>query len=70
MGISSIEYGYGPTDTSVDVMYVEDEVERTVIMVTVMSNGAVDFDATEAAIKTSIYGDEEPPAITPVELED
>ena len=70
MGIESIEYGYSTSDTSVDVVCIEDGVERTVTINTVMSNGTVDFNATEAAIKTAIYGDEEPSAVTPIEVEE
>ena len=70
MGIESIEYGYNTSDTSVDVVCIEDGVERTVTINTVMSNGTVDFNATEAAIKTAIYGDEEPLSITPIEIEE
>ena len=70
MAIESIEYGYGPSDTSVDVVYIEDGVERTITINTVISNETVNFDATEAAIKTAIYGDEEPPAVTPIEVEE
>ena len=70
MGIESIEYGYGPSDTSVDIVCIEEGVERTVTINTVMSNGTVDFNATEAAIKTAIYGDEEPLSITPIEVEE
>ena len=70
MGIESIEYGYSTSDTSVDVVCIEDGVERTVTINTVMSNGTVDFNATEAAIKAAIYGDEEPSAVTPIEVEE
>ena len=70
MAIESIEYGYSTSDTSVDVVCIEDGVERTVTINTVMSNGIVDFNATEAAIKTAIYGDEEPLSITPIEIEE
>ena len=70
MAIESIEEGYSTSDTSVDIVCIEDGVERTVTINTVMSNGTVDFNATEAAIKTAIYGDEEPLSITPIEIEE
>ena len=65
MAIESVKYSYGDTDTSVSVSYTNDGVESTVTVSTVMSNGVVDFDATEAAIVTAVYGDESPQAVIP-----
>jgi len=65
MAIEFVEYGYGDTDTSVAVSYVNDGVESTVTVSTIMSNGVVDFEATETAILTAVYGEESPPPIMP-----
>lgn len=65
MAIQSVKYNYGDTDTSVLVSYTDDGVESTVTVSTVMLNGVVDFDATEAAILTAVYGDESPQAVIP-----
>jgi hypothetical protein len=70
MSIEKVEYSYSIADTSVNVVYVENGVENTITVNTVMSNGTVDFNATEAAIKTAIYGDEEPLSISPIEVEE
>lgn len=70
MSIEKVEYDYSLADTSVNVVYVENGVENTITVNTVMSDGAVDFDATEMAIKTAVYGTETPPSIAPALLDD
>ncbi len=65
MTIEGINYSYKDTDTSVNVSYTDNGVESTTTVNTVMSNSVVDVDATELAIKTSVYGTEVPSSITP-----
>ncbi|QDP58284.1 MAG: hypothetical protein Unbinned8622contig1005_25 [Prokaryotic dsDNA virus sp.] len=65
MAIELVKYNYGDADTSVAVSYTDDGVESTVTVSTIMSNGVVDFNATETAILTAVYGEESPPAIIP-----
>lgn len=61
MAIETIKYHYMQNDTSVNVAYVENGEEKTMSVDTVLVNGVVDFDATESAIVSAIYGLETPP---------
>lgn len=66
MSIESSKHGYSLKDTSVAVTYVEDGVERTITVATVLVDGAVDFAATEASIANAVYGTDTPPSVSPV----
>ena len=63
MAIESVEYSYSEKDTAVSVVYIEDGVEKTVSVNTVIVNSVVDSVATESAIVLAVYGSETPPSI-------
>lgn len=63
MAIESVEYSYSEKDTAVSVVYIEDGVEKTVSVNTVIVNSVVDSVATESAIVLAVYGAETPPSI-------
>lgn len=65
MAIEGSQHGYSLKDSSVVVNYVEDGQERTMAVDVIVVDGLVDFAATEAAIRSAVYGDEAPAAIVP-----